>query len=92
MPLFPNSALLSSEHKVDRNELAAALKSFGQGKGKGFVLFASLQTVLGKQGSEIKDLILEFTDLAIVDEIHNFINNRGNDFLNEFGERQKSWG
>ena len=91
-PLFPNSALLSSEHKVDRNELAAALKSLGKEKGEGFVLFASLQTVLGKQGSEIKDLILEYTDLAIVDEIHNFINNRGNDFLNEFGERTKILG
>lgn len=86
-PLFPNSALLSSENKMDRKELAATLKSFGQGKGEGFVLFASLQTVLGKQSSEIKDLILEFTDLAIVDEIHNFINNRGNDFLNELGAK-----
>jgi superfamily II DNA or RNA helicase len=91
-PLFPNSALLSSEQKGDRNELAAALKAFEQGKGEGFVLFASLQTVLGKQGSEIKDLILEYTDLAIVDEIHNFINNRGNDFLNDLGERTKILG
>jgi superfamily II DNA or RNA helicase len=91
-PLFPNSALLSSELKMDRNELAEALKSLGKGKSEGFVLFASLQTVLGKQGSEIKDLILEFTDLVIVDEIHNFINNRGNDFLNEFGERTKILG
>ena len=91
-PLFPNSALLSSEHKEDRNKLAAALKYLGKGKGDGFVLFASLQTILGKQGSEIKDLILEYTDLAIVDEIHNFINNRGNDFLNEFGKRTKILG
>jgi superfamily II DNA or RNA helicase len=77
---------------VDRKELAETVRTFGQGKDKGFVLFASLQTVLGKQSSEIKDLILEFTDLAIVDEIHNFINNRGNDFLNEFGERTKILG
>ena len=91
-PLFSNSELLSSEHKVDRKELAETLRTFRRGKGEGFVLFASLQTVLGKQSSEIKDLILEFTDLAIVDEIHNFINNRGNDFLNEFGERTKILG
>lgn len=91
-PLFPNSVLLSSEHKVDRNELAAALKNLGKEKGEGFVLFASLQTILGKQGSAIKDLIFEYTDLAIVDEIHNFINNKGNDFLNEFGERTKILG
>ncbi|AAM06273.1 TPA: DEAD/DEAH box helicase family protein [Methanosarcina acetivorans] len=91
-PLFPNSALLSSEHKEDRKELAKTLKALGKGKGKGFVLFASLQTVLGKQGAEIKNLILEHTDLAIVDEIHNFINNRGNDFLNELGERTKILG
>jgi superfamily II DNA or RNA helicase len=91
-PLFPNSALLSSESKVDRKGLAETLKVFGQGKDKGFVLFASLQTILGKQSSEIKDLILELADLAIVDEIHNFINNKGNDFLNELGERTKILG
>lgn len=91
-PLFPNSVLLSSENKMDRNELAEALKSLGKEKSEGFVIFASLQTVLGKQGSEIKDLILEYTDLAIVDEIHNFINNRGNDFLNQFGEKTKILG
>ncbi|RXA16304.1 DEAD/DEAH box helicase [Methanosarcina sp. MSH10X1] len=91
-PLFPNSELLSSEHRVNRKELAETLKALGQKKGEGFVLFASLQTVLGKQSSEIKDLILEFTDLVIVDEIHNFINNRGNDFLNEIGERTKILG
>ncbi|MCQ1536808.1 DEAD/DEAH box helicase [Methanosarcina sp. KYL-1] len=86
-PLFPNSAVLSSEHKTDRKELAKVLKKHGEGKGKGFVLFASLQTVLGKQSEDIKKLLLEYTDLAVVDEIHNFINNRGNDFLNEFGGR-----
>ena len=91
-PLFPNSVLLSSEHKVSRKEIAEALSKAGQKKGEGFVLFASLQTVLGKQASEIKELLLEYTDLAIVDEIHNFINNRGNDFLNEFGERTKILG
>ncbi|AKB78184.1 putative DNA or RNA helicase of superfamily II [Methanosarcina horonobensis HB-1 = JCM 15518] len=91
-PLFPNSALLSSEQKIARKEIAEALRKSGQEKGKGFVLFASLQTVLGKQASEIKELLLEYTDLAIVDEIHNFINNRGNDFLNEFGERTKILG
>jgi superfamily II DNA or RNA helicase len=91
-PLFPNSALLSSEQKVDRKELAETLRVFGQRKDKGFVLFASLQTILGKQSSEIKNLIIELADLTIVDEIHNFINNRGNDFLNELGERTKILG
>ncbi len=91
-PLFPNSTLLSSEHKINKKEIAEALKAFGKRKNEGFVLFASLQTLLGKQSSEIKDLVLELTDLAIVDEIHNFINNRGNDFLNEFGERTKVLG
>ncbi len=91
-PLFPNSAILSSEHKVSRKEIAEALRKSGQEKDRGFVLFASLQTLLGKQASEIKELVLEYTDLAIVDEIHNFINNRGNDFLNEFGERTKIMG
>jgi superfamily II DNA or RNA helicase len=91
-PLFPNSALLSSEHKVSRKEIAEALRKSAQGKGEGFVLFASLQTLLGKQASEIKELLLEYADLAIVDEIHNFINNRGNDFLNDLGEQTKILG
>ncbi|MGB9927939.1 MAG: DEAD/DEAH box helicase [Methanosarcina sp.] len=91
-PLFPRSALLSSDSKIDRDELATVLKHFGQDGQDGFVLFASLQTILGKQGYEIKDLLLEFTDLVIVDEIHNFINNKGNDFLNEFGARTKILG
>jgi superfamily II DNA or RNA helicase len=91
-PLFPNSALLSSVHKVSRKEIAEALNKAGHKKSEGFVIFASLQTILGKQASEIKELLLEHTDLAIVDEIHNFINNRGNDFLNEFGERTKILG
>jgi superfamily II DNA or RNA helicase len=91
-PLFPNSALLSSEHKTSRKEIAESLRISGQENDKGFVLFASLQTLLGKQASEIKNLLLEHADLAIVDEIHNFINNRGNDFLNELGERTKILG
>jgi superfamily II DNA or RNA helicase len=70
-PIFPNSAILSSEHKVDKNELAEILKYLGKEKSGGFVLFASLQTILGKQGSEIKDLILEFTDIAIVDDCNS---------------------
>jgi len=91
-PLFPNSALLSSEQKIARKEIAEALRKSGQEKDKGFVLFASLQTLLGKQASEIKELLIEYADLAIVDEIHNFINNRGNDFLNELGERTRILG
>ena len=111
-PLFPNSAILSSAHKTDRDELLNKLKEFetreekGNDKGgikgkqvkesnesaEGFVLFASLQTVLGKQSAEIKALLLEYADLVIVDEIHNFINNRGNDFLNAFGDRPRVLG
>ncbi|WP_410509724.1 DEAD/DEAH box helicase [Methanosarcina hadiensis] len=91
-PLFPDSAILSSEHKISRKEIAEALRESGQEKDKGFVIFASLQTLLGKQASEIKELLLEYADLVIVDEIHNFINNRGNDFLNEFGEQTRIMG
>jgi len=115
-PLFPNSDILSSAYKTDRDELLNKLKEFeargGKGRGKGgqvkgnvkgrvkrgigssegFVLFASLQTVLGKQSAEIKELLLKYADIAIVDEIHNFINNRGNDFLNEFGDRTRILG
>ncbi|MDD3043069.1 MAG: DEAD/DEAH box helicase [Methanosarcinaceae archaeon] len=87
-PLFPNSSILSSEYKEDREELVEKLKN-RQG---GFVLFASLQTVLGKNNTEIKELILEQADLVVVDEIHNFINNRGNAFLNEFGEKTRLLG
>lgn len=87
-PLFPNSGILSSEYKADREELDEKLKT-RQG---GFVLFASLQTVLSKNNTEIKEFLLEQADLVVVDEIHNFINNRGNDFLNEFGDKTKLLG
>ncbi len=110
-PLFPNSDILSSAHKTDKNELLNKLKEFeargrkrkgkeklkeivkgSKGSSESFVLFASLQTVLGKQSAEIKKLLLEYADLVIVDEIHNFINNRGNDFLNDFGDRTRILG
>ena len=35
-PLFPNSALLSSEHKMNRDELTAALRYLGKEKREGF--------------------------------------------------------
>jgi len=89
-PLFPNSSILSSEYRVDKDELAEHLKN--RPEGEGFVLFASLQTVLGKKNALIKELVLEQADLVVVDEIHNFINNKGNDFLNEFGEKTRLFG
>ena len=51
---------------------------------RGTIIFASLQTLLSKSNQELKGLLNKTVDLIIVDEIHNFIDNKGSDFINEF--------
>ncbi len=87
MPLFPNSLVLSSEH--ERIEIAGILRPHDRRHDgePGVVIFASLQTVLSKRNEEIRSLLVRTVDLVVIDEIHNFIYNRGNDFINEIGEQ-----
>ncbi|MEW6621014.1 MAG: DEAD/DEAH box helicase [bacterium] len=82
-PLFPESVVLSSEHdKVGIDKLQNLIK-----RGAGGIIFASLQTIISKNNGEIKDILSQNSDLLIIDELHNFIDNRGNTFITEFDNR-----
>lgn len=88
-PIFQNSLLLSSENSYkDPNELNTKIN---QNEG-GIVVFASLQTIIGEKNQNIKDTLCKNADLVVIDEIHNFISNRGNDLINEIGENVKILG
>lgn len=89
VPLFPNSLILSSEHsKISAEELKAKIN----GRDRGFIIFASLQTIISKSNVEIKDILSKNVDLVIVDEIHNFIHNHGNDFITEINKSTRILG
>lgn len=93
IPLFPNSWVVSSEH--ERIDIKDFLTSSGVRRDHGncgAVIFASLQTVLSKRNEEIKTLLSRAADLIVVDEIHNFIYNRGNDFIKGIGEQARVLG
>jgi len=93
IPLFPNSLVLSSEHdRINIVELRRNLTTGNRDGNCGIVVFVSLQTVLSKSNKEIRDLLSERVDLLIIDEIHNFIDNRGNDFINEVSENTRILG
>jgi superfamily II DNA or RNA helicase len=88
-PLFPSSLILSSEH--DRIS-AEMLKRKINSRDGGIVIFISLQTILSKKNKEIKDILSKNADLVIIDEIHNFIQNKGNAFINEINENARILG
>lgn len=78
--LFPNSIILSSEHtKIGVEELKQVINN----KDSGIIIFASLQTILSKRNEEIKDILIKTSDWVVIDEIHNFIHNRGNNLIND---------
>ncbi len=88
-PLFPDSSILSSHHrKIGIEELIMKVR----GGASGFVIFANLQTVLSKKNTEIRELLSQNTDLVIIDEVHNFIHNKGNEFIDEINENAKILG
>lgn len=87
-PIFPNSVVLTSENKKYNNkEIYEMLSS-----GKGIIIFLSLQTILSKRNTTLKKKIQEVADFMIIDEIHNFIKNKGNDFINGINARCKIFG
>ena len=89
IPLFSNSLVLSSEYtKVNALELQKSLET----RNGGLVIFASLQTVLSKRNERIGALLAKSADLVIIDEVHNFIDNRGNDFINRIDEKSRILG
>ncbi|MCK4797882.1 MAG: DEAD/DEAH box helicase [Spirochaetes bacterium] len=89
--LFSNSLLLSSENKqgrVSKEDLLSKIED----KSKGFVVFASLQTICSNKNAEIKDILCNNIDLVVIDEIHNFIGNRGNDLIDKIKKDTKIFG
>lgn len=86
-PLFGNSLLLFSEFgKMNMPDLEARLTM----RTGGLVVFASLQTLLSVGHEGVRDLLIANADLVVVDEIHNFIGNRGNDFISRVNENKKT--
>ncbi len=93
MLLFPNSCVLSSEHeRIDTADFLRSREIRRSSGNHGEVIFASLQTVLSKRNEEIKKVLSKTADLVVIDEIHNFISNRGNDFINEIDEQVRVLG
>lgn len=88
-PLFRDSVILSSHHKkIHMEELITKIED----KENGFLIFASLQTILSEKNQELKVYLIKNVDLVIIDEIHNFIRNRGNEFIEEIGGNTRIFG
>jgi superfamily II DNA or RNA helicase len=87
IPLFPNSICLSSDFpmsKWDDDKIKDYILN-----NEVLVVFASLQTILSKKKEGLKYFFSVYFDLVILDEIHNFIKNMGNDFINQIIEHNK---
>ena len=84
--LFPNSLILSSDYPNAKDEL----RNYVQNGIGGFIVFASLRTI--NKDNWIRDYLCRTADLVIIDEIHNFIENQGNQFIDAIGERAKILG
>ena len=77
-PLFPDSLLLAFGHDC---VTAVALKRRISSRKGGLVIFASLQTLNTKRNREVRSILSEHADLVIIDEVHNFIFTKGNEFI-----------
>jgi len=87
VPLFPNSICLSSDFpmsKWDDDKIKDHILN-----NEIQVVFASLQTILSKKKEGLKYFFTVYFDLVILDEIHNFIKNLGQDFINSIIEHNK---
>lgn len=87
LPLFPNSVCLSSDFpmsKWDDDKIKDHILNNNVQ-----VVFASLQTILSKKKEGLKYFFTVYFDLVILDEIHNFIKNLGEDFINSIIEHNK---
>lgn len=86
--VFPNSLVLSSDYEnIDVTSLRKYIKSDHEK-----IIFASLQTLLGRNNEKIKELLIKKIDLLVVDEIHNFIKNKGNDLISMIQPSTKIFG
>ena len=77
--LFPNSICLTSDFpmsKWNENKIMSYIK-----ENDVRLVFASLQTILSKKKIALSDFFTRYFDIVIIDEIHNFIKNQGNDYI-----------
>lgn len=75
--VFPDSIVLSSAHdEANIKQIRRQLKS-----DDGCIVFASLQTILSLKNQKVKELLCRKVNLLIIDEIHNFIKNKGAEFI-----------
>ncbi len=81
IPLFPNSICLSSDFEMSKWE-DDKIKDYILNNNI-LVVFASLQTILSKKKVGLRYFFSVYFDLVIIDEIHNFIKNQGNEFINQ---------
>lgn len=91
--LFPDSIVLSSDENGNGNgndTLKETLKRVCSNPP--WLIFASLQTLLSKNNAILKLSIAQAVDFVIVDEIHNFIQNKGNEFINSITQNAKILG
>jgi len=86
--LFPKSNCLSSDFEINKwpeNKIIHFIQSNNTE-----VIFASLQTILSKKKEKLAKFFSKYFDLFIIDEVHNFIKNRGNEYLNLIKENNKN--
>jgi len=88
-PLFPNSLILfSNSPGITPYDLERKIKC----RKGGIAIFASLQTILSKKKKELGKILSETVDFVVIDEIHNFILNKGNQFIEEINQDAKILG
>jgi len=87
--LFPNSIVFSSDNKsnITAKELLVKVCSLSS-----WLIFASLQSLLAKNNILLKLSIVQRVDIVIIDEIHNFIKNKGNEFIQLINPKAKILG
>ncbi|MDI6781968.1 MAG: DEAD/DEAH box helicase family protein [bacterium] len=85
--LFPEneSICISSKHDYNLQEIMSKIKS-----NSGYIVFASFQSIVNKK--ELMEIFSTAMDIIIVDEIHNFIKNKGSEFLKKIKDETYIFG
>lgn len=87
--LFPESYVICSDTDCQVDSIINTIQSILP---QPCVVFASLQSILSKKNEQLKRLLTEKANLVIIDEIHNFIKNKGNQFISEINSNAKILG
>ncbi len=85
---FQNSVVLKKDHHIVPENLEKRIEH----RETGFVIFASLQTLVHRVNVHLRSIVLRLSDLIIIDEIHNFIGNIGNRFVDDIRDEIKVLG